>query len=389
MHGTGPLPTCAAVLLGGCASTIQVDADRIAFLEVSLAQAFSGTEAAPAPFSTEAVHVEVRVQALDREARPLALDAVLSLDTRPGTLDSPTTVRLEEGAWQGRVTLRHGFGPTRIWFRDDQPQVGRDPTWVAAVSDALWFALPTLAQVQATGDHESNSLEGEFAELRTADREVVVTALGANGFWVTDLMDPPGDFNALFVYTFDRPEAVAAEEGEYAHAAGRDILLGERLSLLSGTDQEYLATTQISHPFYTFTRDAPAALPAALVLDSATACDDDAMERLESSLVRAEDVVIPSSFSSDDPDFQDYGQWPIDLDGCRLYAESSGTVPGWHPADHAGERLSYLQGLLQEVWGKWILLPRDPTDIAGASSAPGARTSPSGPPARPVPRPRP
>ncbi len=379
-----PPIACGALGLAGCTSTIAVDARRLSFLEVTSSEVFPGTEAAPAPFSADPVDVALRVRALDRDAQPLAVDAVLGVRVRPGTLDGPATVTLVDGAWEGTVTFRYGFGPTRVWFADDREGGDRVPTWVAAVSDPLWSTLPTLAQIQASEDHETNPLAGEFAEVRTADRRVVVTAVGADGLWLTDLADPPGDYNALYVYTFNKPGYTAAEEGEYGDEEERDVRVGDRLTVLSGIDQEYLATTQIAHPTYAFGDDAPAPVPDPVVLDAKTACDDRAMERLEASLVRAEGATIPTGEAAW-ADWAAYGQWPLALGGCTLWVESSGTVPDWSPPDHAGETLSHVQGMLSEVWGSWILLPRDPSDIAGAS---GARRAARGP-ARARPRPRP
>ena len=254
---------------------------------------------------------------------------------------------------------------------------------MAAVSDPLWFDLPTLAQVQATDDHETNPLVGEFAEVKVEGRRVEVTAVGADGLWVTDLDDPPGDYNALYVYTFNKPEYTAADEGEYDDLEEREVEVGDRVHLLTGIDQEYLATTQISHPSYEFGPDLdPGVPPGAITIDAKTACDDDAMERLEASLVRAEHVTIPTDDASW-ADFAEYDQWPIDLGGCTVWAESAGTVPSWNPSGHKGESLAWVQGMLSEVWGTWILLPRDSSDIAGSWSA-GSRA-----PSRPRPRPRP
>jgi hypothetical protein len=54
---------------------------------------------------------------------------------------------------------------------------------------------------------------------------------------------------------------------------------------------------------------------------------------------------------------------------CELYVESGGTVPDYYPPDHAGETLSHIEGMLKEVYGKWIFLVLDPEDIGAAVAA--------------------
>jgi hypothetical protein len=257
------------------------------------------------------------------------------------------------------VELRNGFGPTRLWFSDEgdkDEDSGRAASWAAGVSDPIWYARPTVAEMQSTTDHETNQLVGEFAELRTDDRRVVVSAVDAAGFWVADTLDAPGSANGLYVYTFGRPE--------------ESVVPGARLSLLTGIDQEYLASTQFSFPNFAVAEGESYDVPAAIEVPSG--CGDDAMELLEGSRVRATAPTIPSTFvegSVEFSDFESYGQWPFTVGSCSLYAESGGTVPDWYPPDHAGETLPYVEGMLKEVYGKWIFLVLD----AGGLGSPAAR----------------
>ncbi len=261
------------------------------------------------------------------------------------------------------------FGKTRDRSRKAATQEpgdgqGREPTYVTGVSDALWYQKPTVAQIQATDDHEDGPLEGEYTEVRAADRTVIIVATGQDGMWVTDLDDEPGGYNSLFIYTYNKPE-YSTPEGEMAN---EDIVYaepGQQLASLGGGNQEYLATTQLSFPQYDFVEGSVQELPDPMEITSDTCGDDDEMEKLEGGLVVARDLSIPTFEYGEGSDFYDYGQWPIDFaDGrCTLYAESSAQVPGFYPSDHIGEDLDHIQGLLTEVWGKWIILPRDADDI--------------------------
>lgn len=369
----------------GCHRTEHMDANKLSFLQVSLIEGVTGTSDAPRDFTEEPVSVTLRVEALDRNAEPAPFRGTLGVKTQPGDLLSDDEVDLVEGVWEGEVTVQYPFGPTRIWFTDEQgDDDGREPTWVTGVSDALWYELPTIAQVQKTDDHEKNPLMGEYTTVRTVDRRVIVVAVGLNGMWVTDLDDPPGDFNSMFVYTYNKPE-YSTPEGDVADA---DIVYaepGQRLASLGGGNQEYLATTQLSFPQYDFYEGEILDVPTPIRLSPDDPCSDDIMERLEGALVRAEDLTVPTFDYGVDSDFYSYGQWPIEFQdgGCGLYAETSAQVPGFYPTDHIGEDMDYIQGLVTEVWGKWIILPRDADDISIYSESQRSAQPPARPRARP------
>ena len=339
--------------------------DRVepSFIHVNLAEpSAAGTTEAPLPFSSEVLAVGITIDTLDVNGDPYAFDGELSLKVRPGRLTDPTRVTVTAGVWAGTVSIEAGFGPTRIWAIDEDVAEGRSPSWSAGVSEALQFALPTIPEVQATDNHETNQLAGEFAELRLSDRQVVVTALDPAGFYVSDLGAAPGNYAGLYVYSFSKPPD--------------DIVVGAQLLALNGQDSEYLASTQLNFPTYTVNAGAALAAPAAVVLDEATACDDNAMEKLEGSRVRAQSAVVPDTFIVDSEayaDFVAYGQWPLQIGSCTLYAESGGTVPDYFPPDHAGDTLSFVEGMLKEVYGMWIFTVLDAADIgAGTRSRKGA-----------------
>ncbi len=375
-----------AAAVSGCSRTAHIDANVLSFLQVSIIDGATGSEDEPIDFSNDAVTVTLKVEALDRNAEPAPFRGTLDVKTQPGTLESDDEVELVEGVWEGDVTLRYPFGPTRVWFTDeDGDGDGREPTFISGVSDALWYELPTIAQVQATDDHEENNLKGEYTTIRTVDRKVVVLAVGQSGMWVTDLEDPPGDYNSMFIYTYNKPE-YSTPEGD---VADEDIIYaepGQRLASLGGGNQEYLATTQLSFPQYDFYEGEILELPDPIDLEPDDLCSDDIMERLEAGLVRAEDLTIPDFDYGQDSDFYLYGQWPVEFeggDGCTFYAESSAQVPGFYPSEHIGESIPYLQGLVTEVWGKWIILPRDADDIAIYSESSRSAKPPQRPAAHP------
>lgn len=350
-------------LLLACSASPDRDRVEPSFVHVDLAaDAVVGAADAPLAFSSEPSSFTVTVSTYDVHGAAYPFDGQLSLDVRPGRLGDPTRVTLVDGVWTGQVALEAGFGPTRIWATDEDVTDGRVPSWSAGVSGPIWFQNPTIPEMQFTENHETNQLDGEFAELRLADQRVVVTGTNAAGFWVSDLGAAPGNFSGLYVYTFQKPDA--------------SVVVGARLDELNGQDSEYLASTQLNFPTLHVVADETLSPPPAVVLSETVACDDNEMEKLEGSRVRAESAVIPDSFTPDSEayaDFVEYGQWPLTLGACTLYAESGATVPDYYPPDHAGETLSHVEGMLKEVYGKWIFTVLDAADIgAGTRSRKGA-----------------
>lgn len=349
-------------LLLACSS---VERNRIepSFVHVDLATGSTlGTEAAPLPFSAvgSTFTATITTWNVDGEAYPFSGE--MSLSVRPGRVSAPARITLVDGAWTGSVAVEAGFGPTRIWAADEDVTDGRSPSWSAGVSAPIWFQRPTIPEMQTTDNHESNQLEGEFAELRIGDREVVVSATDPAGFYVSDLGAAPGNFSGLYIYTFSKPPD--------------EIVVGARLDELNGQNSEYLAATQLSFPtLHVVEGQRLSPSPAALITE-AVACENNAMEAYEGSRVRVEAPVIPATFTADSTAFADYvayGQWPLEVGACTVYAESTATVPDYYPPDHAGETLSHVEGMLKEVYGKWIFIVLDETDIgAGTRSRKGS-----------------
>lgn len=368
-------------LLGGCKEQATVDLTKLAFLQVELLEDYGSTQDNPIDFTSEGTDFNLRVTALNRDADPLSITTPLSIKSRPGKLVEEDQIEMVDGVWEGNLQVVYGFGPTTVWFSDDKGTDSRDPSFVTGISSPVYFQFPTVKQLQQTDDHETNPLVGEFGEIRTKDREVVVTAVGAAGIWVTDLMDDPGDYNGLFIYTFSKP-TYSTSTGELdledleAQGIYRDVVPGDRLEILTGCNQEYIATTQFSFPNYKFVDDGGHTLPDPVQFDGLTACDNDLMEKLESSVVRVENVTIDNFEEGEESDWGKYGQWPITLDGCSgsVVVQSEVTIPGFYPTEHKGEQLDYVQGTLSEAFGTWIISPRDENDIS-ADVEPTKRSS--------------
>ncbi len=346
------------------------------FIRVELTEEELGSQESPLPFSSEPQSRSVRVTTEDRNGDPYAFQGELTVNIRTGRLEQSTDmVTLTEGVWEGDVTFAAAFGPARIWFSDEGDRPGttdRPPTFATGVSEPIWFHLPTLAEINIIEDPTTNQLAGEFAEVRASDRDIRVTSVGTNGYWVTDLDDGVAAHNSLFVYTFSAPDPW--------------VEVGQRLDLLTGNDQDYLGTTQLSFPHYTVTEDEPVEIPSASELTEALCGNDDALEAYESSLVRLENVWIPSTFVSGSADYDDYnayGQWPLAFGesgtGCVFYADSTIAVPSFDPREYAGTSLTSVQGMLFQVFSKWIFLVRSVDDLPLTFQMEGSGRGPARP----------
>lgn len=356
------------LFLLACTQTVQVDRVEPTFIYVSLLSEDVGTADAPLPFTSDPMTVDVRVEVLDANGDLWDFDGDLNVIVRPGKVDGSPRVTVTDGLWEGSVDIYNGFGPTRIWFSDegDLADTDRKPSFATGVTDPLFFDQPTIAELNS-GDPATNQLNKEFAEIRSDDRDVRVAAVGTNGFWVLDLDDPLGSGNGLFVYTFSRPDL--------------DVQLGRRITLLSGNDQEYLQTTQLSFPTYIVGDDAPVTMPDPVDLADVD-CEHEALEGYESVIVELTDVSVPANFDPDtDRDFNLYGQWPIGGAGCEFAVNSSVTVPGFVP--DGGQEFTYIRGMLTEIFGSWVITPRGADDLSSTAGGP----TPVGamPPSQPLP----
>jgi hypothetical protein len=339
------------------------------FIEVTL-DGETGSAEAPLAFSGEPATWTLTAQALDKNREPYALTGDLTAHVRPGRLVGDPKIAIENGLWTGTLTIEAAFGPTRLWLADEGDKdvdTARAPSFATGVSKAIFYALPTIGEAQRFEDPESNQIDGEWGDFRIADRRVVITEVGTDGFWATDLDDGPAGHGSLFVYTFGKPQGIVA---------------GSQLASLSGGVQEYLATTQLSFPTYTAVPDVTLPIPEAAPLDPAALCSDGEVdstlaEAYESSRVVLSTVTIPESMAEGGDDYADYvefGQWPVTAsNGCTFYVDITGANLDYTPPDHIGETLPQVSGVLVQVWNKWIIQVRDSADLVTASGA--ARSS--------------
>lgn len=264
------------------------------------------------------VDMEVRVTAFDEQGKPLTtFERPVSFRVTPGRVidvrvggksTGDRMLRMENGVAAGTVVVDKTFGQTFLWAQDAPPMPvyeapivddsplpdagtpfdagsadGRDEagrTFATGISQAVYFARPTLADVQRilpqiqppttpggserrTYDNRSSPLVGNFLTIDAPPPrgDMVVTSITAEGFFVTDLLAPksseaaiPGTFGHSFVYNYSYPDG---------------LFLGDRVSSLTGTVQEFSGSTQLVFPSWVRVEGNPRPqdIPAPALLD--------------------------------------------------------------------------------------------------------------------------
>ncbi len=308
-------------------------------LNTELTSGAPGTTADnPLPFSTEGHSFELTVTAMGYDRAPMTdFDGCLTLHLTSGILDGVTavggasgcpedTLPITNGSSNATVVVSRAFDQLRIWV-SDEGTAAEPGSFASGSTDAIYTRLPTVAQVQASDSTVESPLEHQYVHFlgydpelpESARRELVVTTITNDGFYVTDRSDPAGSYNSLFVFSFSRPD---------------DLLVGDRLSKLTGIVSEFLGFTELQFPTWAV-ESSGNNIGEATVLDPSMVCIGLEMEAWESSVVRIENILTDVSRASDCLDYNEYGQWPALLpDECeggdaRINVVNINTVPSW------------------------------------------------------------
>lgn len=292
-----------------------------------------------------ALSMRFDIQAIGRDGLPFPYRGPLHVRSTPGELTGTDQVLLmEDGRLEGAaVQLIRAIGPTHVWFEADgflprppgadygQCSDGidndrngfvdlADPGCAGAdddleapvnlatgVSPTLWFDNPRIRDIQQTESLRTSPLVGQQVQVTAGN--LVVTNVIANGFYVVDLDDnvPERLFNAIFVFTFSKPQG---------------LFFGDKLCGLSGAVEEHVGQTQLVFPSFQAyypgnpaCADFPGLDPKAKVpgpwdvtplltaevaqasnLDEVVYQNSRLLERFESNLVTFSDVAVSTRF---------------------------------------------------------------------------------------------
>ncbi len=348
----------------------------------------------------------------------------------PRSLEKGGYVYVKNGEISGvKVKITKAFGKTRIWAEDNgfvPPTVSgttaecadgkdnngnglidmADPgclmamdhseepgTGAAGVTGTIWFNTPKISDVQGHADASPYPHE----EVNITRGFMVVTRVTNSGFYVTDVTDKTG-YNSIYVYSYHMPAFLRA---------------CDHITDLRGTVGEFYGFTELNFPSWQFQpweekSNVPCYVPDPTVLTPAMVKNHDAMESLESGLVRIMDVTTgdpPTScdFNNDgkvnycssnskdkecqcstsctyDPyctqrlNYLQYGQWAAvihDTKGgnpTKIWVISQQTVPQFDPFKDGGRRhIVSITGTLKEFKYlkpyPWIIEVRCPDDL--------------------------
>ncbi|MDP6944429.1 MAG: hypothetical protein QF464_09795, partial [Myxococcota bacterium] len=213
------------------------------------------------------------VVAYGRDGEPFPYRGPITVRVTPGVVaDGETRHLMEDGRIDGlEVYLARSFGHTHVWVeadgywprpdaasygqcsdgldndanglvdladpgcRDETDDIEAPVSLASGVSPGLWFADPTLRDLQRSDPIviSTSPLVGE--QVQVARGNLVVTNVVNNGFYVVDLEhnQPDALFTSLFVFTYSKP---------------KDLLYGDKLCGFSGAVQEHVGHTQVVFP---------------------------------------------------------------------------------------------------------------------------------------------
>jgi hypothetical protein len=318
-------PLLLLLVLCACVKTEAPSRSGPLFFEVEFTGSPEGLDPAnPAAFSTSAVDYPVRITAIGQDREPMDWDGEVTVKATPGVIESSETITVSAGQATATIAIALAFDELRIWVSDE----GDDATpgsYASGVAPAIHLALPTVAELQTPlGSDDASPLIHNYVPVKAWSdpqdpRELIVTSVLNDGFYVTDRSQADGTFNSLFVFTFSRPDFVVP---------------GARLGSLAGIVSEYIGYTEMQFPTYKVESTGHfTGTPS--VLDPAIVCDDDIMEGWEAAVVRIDNLVADFQQAAECEDYLAYGQWPARLPGtcggqdARVTIVNVNTVPSF------------------------------------------------------------
>ncbi|MBL9106039.1 MAG: hypothetical protein JNL82_34275 [Myxococcales bacterium] len=349
-------------LLGPVACKVEIERDQdtvpLAF-KVKIREPV-GSESEPLPYTTAPRTFTIDVEAVDFHGQDADwFNGDVYLDVAPrGRLakGQARTITLRDGKATGvAVSVEKVHGASNVWV-EDRGSDDKPGSYATGLSPTLHVNRPTLHDISETTNISSSALRGDFVHVNNEGRRLVATGIAVDGFYLTDLDEPTGTFNAIFAHTHSRPNGV--EQG--------DIIVD-----IIGTVGEFYGFTELSFPTYKVGGHVDE-LPTAK-LTTQTIADDLAMEALESRLVELENVTICPIGEG----YHEFGQWVVVLDdeggsgncssgegGITIVSALSAT--GFTPEGHEGETITRLLGDLRyhvAARPPWIIYTRGDADI--------------------------
>lgn len=349
------LPTLVLLALASCKQPIERGTEHgPTSFKVQLVSGQTGDVDEPLPFAAQ-IDFVLDITATDHRGEIADwFDGDVHIDVNPvGDLAEGQAewITIEDGRAENvPVAISGVHGPAAIWIEDvgDNDAPG---SFATGASPRLIVGDPSVADMQVTDNHRVSPLAGDFVDVAVDGREVVVTAVTNDGFYISDKGSP--DYGGLFVFT---------------HSRARGVDVGDRVVQLAGTAEDFFGFTELAFPSWQISGTLP--LPAPIRIQAAMTADDEAMEKLEGGFVEIRNARVCQPGA----DFASFGQWSAIIDGegsCdtlegAITIVSAFTVEWLDPYDHVDKTIARITGNLRyhsSAEPTWLLLPRDADDV--------------------------
>lgn len=356
-HFSVAIALLSVMLLLSCTTEFD-DKTGLAGFYVQIVDGPIGAPDAPQPFPEEPVRYVLKIRAMDSQGNlDASYNGKIAFRVEPvGRVaeGQPARLEIENGkADNVELLVDACHGAVTIWV-EDAGGIDVEGTYAVGATQVMYFQHPTIAQIQRTDNIQTSALQGDFAEVRVADRNVVVTNIRRDGFYCQDLAEPEGAYAGMFVYTHNLPEHV--EEGT-------------RLATLRGQVDEYFGFTELGFPDY-LPADTAGDRAEPVLIGTGRLADDDVMEALESSLVQIENVTVCPV----DEQYYTYDQWRVtfgtvaqcDDETATILVAETGGFDSVDPASMEGQTLARVTGNLRfhvSATPRWMIVPRHASDI--------------------------
>lgn len=353
-----PALLALALLAPACVQEIDKSSGKVAPLSFKVDIVGEvGAEDAPLPYTSVPRAFTLDVRAIDDAGETATwFSGEVQIDVAPRGRLAPgqvATITVKDGEATGiPVALTRVHGATNIWI-EDRGTDDAPGSYATGLSPTIHVAHPTLREINETDIPASSPLDGDFVKVNADGRQLVVTGIAVDGFYLTDMSESAGGFNAIFAHTHSRPKGVEQ---------------GSLIEELIGTVVEFYGFTELGFPTYRV--GGKMSDLVATPITTALVDDDVAMEQLESRLVEVRDVTVcPLSDG-----YATFGQWVVLIDPAGNCSSGKGGVnivnalsaTGFDPADHVGATLPRITGDLRyhaAARPSWLLYTRDDDDI--------------------------
>jgi len=299
-----------------------------------------------------------------------------------GADDSANAMPIETVALKGGMLMNHtvmlpaAYGSTSIWI--DEPTshaAGASPT--IYFRNALINEAQTPADLTAPNASFCSPFNGKFLifDHASGTGQLVVGAVYANAFTVTDTGVPPGQFNSIYLYAFGKPPP--------------EIVEGRIITTFSGNYSKFVGFTELNFPlFETADMTVPlATVPPPVQLQFADLSNTGKMLGACASVVAYTGVIcnpLPPN-PTNDPNIQStidswnkYNQFVVDNDGsCDAFTNIGVELPSkvlgtFDPLQVVGKTATFT-GMLRNNSGQNAYLDANGNTISCSATVPCAK----------------